>query len=424
MTTFEQRLAVIGKLAAGITEHRTELVRATVEDIGFPAWEAEREIDLTVERLSLFSRLRPLLAGRVSLARGDEYVAIALPYDGNTWMNTAIVSVWLAGNPVRVKFAGKNGTIAGITEEMYAPLFGGEVSFDRRSGRNYLESVLADPKARAVIVFGSDRHVLPYYRAVRQSGKKFIFEGPGNDPFIILEHADLEAAVADLMESKYRYSGQTCVAPERILVHESIYAPFLECFIEKSRRLIVGQPGYGKVDVVPLASASAARNIGLFLEDARAKGGRMVLGGQVRGTLVEPAIVAEASEFMWGMRDELFGPVSFVAAFADQTEAVRLAQANRYGLRASVFGDPKEAEAVATALRGADYCREVPEYVFGRFGTVSVNESRSVAWREALITKPIGGYGYSGWIWETVGDRFVLKQGPRLFSLETSVPVE
>jgi len=205
-------------------------------------------------------------------------------------------------------------------------------------------------------------------------------------------------------------------------VHESIYTRFLDAFVERSRRLAVGPPGYGKVDVVPLASAAAARNIGLFLEDARRKGGRIVLGGAVEGTMVEPTIVAEANEFMWGMRDEVFGPVSFVAPFVDRSEAVRLARANRYGLRASVFGDPGEAAAVAAALQGADYCTEVPEYVMGRFGTVSVNEFRSVAWREALITKPIGGYGYSGWIWETIDGRFVLKQGPRLFSLETSRP--
>jgi acyl-CoA reductase-like NAD-dependent aldehyde dehydrogenase len=263
--------------------------------------------------------------------------------------------------------------------------------------------------------------VLPYYRLCRQTGKKLIFEGPGNDPFIILEGADLDRALADLMDGKYRYSGQTCVAPERVLVHESLYDEFLQRFVTATERLAVGSPAEQDVDVVPLASPLAVQNIRHQLEDARRKGGRILCGGKIEGLLVYPTIVADANEHMLGMREEIFGPVSFVAPFGFPEEALRIAKANRYGLRATVYGNPEEANLVGAALRGDPYLREVPEIVFGRFGTVSVNEPRSISWRDALITKPIGGYGYSGWVWETVNGRFVLKQGPKLFSLETSL---
>jgi len=71
-------------------------------------------------------------------------------------------------------------------------------------------------------------------------------------------------------------------------------------------------------------------------------------------------------------------------------------------------------------LKGEPYMHEVPKMVFGKFGTVSVNEPRSISWKGAFVTKAVGGYGYSGWEWDALGDTFKLKQGPKLLSLETS----
>ncbi len=76
---------------------------------------------------------------------------------------------------------------------------------------------------------------------------------------------------------------------------------------------------------------------------------------------------------------------------------------------------------LTAALKGQNYCHQVPDYTFGKFGTVSLNETRAESWRDALVTKAVGGYGYSGWIWESVAGRFRLKQGPKLIHLETSV---
>jgi succinate-semialdehyde dehydrogenase/glutarate-semialdehyde dehydrogenase len=115
--------------------------------------------------------------------------------------------------------------------------------------------------------------------------------------------------------------------------------------------------------------------------------------------------------------------VAFTTSFDSRAEVVARARNHKYGLRASVFGGP-EAQPVAQDLKGEDYCHPVPDYTFGKFGTVSVNEPRSESWKGALVVKPAGGYGYSGWIWETVDGRFRLKQGPKLISLETSTQDE
>ena len=145
------------------------------------------------------------------------------------------------------------------------------------------------------------------------------------------------------------------------------------------------------------------------------------MGGKIDGNLVYPTVIRDATDDMLGMREEVFGPVAFTTAFASREEVVARARNHKYGLRASVFGGP-EAQGVAQDLRGEDYCHPVADYTFGKFGTVSVNEPRSESWKGALVVKPAGGYGYSGWIWETVDGHFRLKQGPKLISLETSTP--
>jgi acyl-CoA reductase-like NAD-dependent aldehyde dehydrogenase len=173
----------------------------------------------------------------------------------------------------------------------------------------------------------------------------------------------------------------------------------------------------------PVASPRAIGAIKAQLEDAVARGGEIVLGGQIEGNLVYPTVVINANHDMQGMQDEIFGPVVFIRSFETAEEAIRLSRDNRYGLRAAVYGGNDEGRHVGSALVGEPYCHPVGEMTFGRFGTVAVNEPRSESWVGAFVNKAVGGYGYSGWIWETVNGRFVLKQGPKLLSIETSTEI-
>jgi len=92
-------------------------------------------------------------------------------------------------------------------------------------------------------------------------------------------------------------------------------------------------------------------------------------------------------------------------------------------LRVSVYGDETTAN-FAEKLTGEPYCHRVSEITYGRFGTAGVNQPQSEIWVDAFVSKPVGGYGLSGWIWETVENEFIIKQGPKLLSLETSYPKE
>ncbi|HSL92063.1 MAG TPA: aldehyde dehydrogenase family protein, partial [Candidatus Limnocylindrales bacterium] len=204
-----------------------------------------------------------------------------------------------------------------------------------------------------------------------------------------------------------------------IFLHQSIYEDFLERFVERAGRLVVGDPADETVDVTPLASDLAVQRIRRQLDDARRKGARILTGGTIEGNLIRPTVVKDATDDMLGMKEEVFGPVAFTTSFETEEEAIRRAMRHKYGLRAAVFGGDA-AMRTADALKGQDYCHLVAGFTFGKFGTVALNQSRTESWKGAFVTKAVGGYGYSGWIWETAEGRFRIKQGPKLLSVETS----
>ena len=271
----------------------------------------------------------------------------------------------------------------------------------------------------SVVVFGFDENVLPYEEAFRRSGKKFVFEGPGQDPFIVFADADLELALSDLMTAKFVYSGQTCTAPKRIFIQSSIYDEFIDRFAERVRRLRVGDPAAEGTDISPVASDLAVERIVRQLAEAKERGAKVVVGGEVHGNLVYPTVVKGATDDMLGMREEVFGPVAYTTPFDSEMEVPGAPgpTSTGCGRRSSAASPPSRRPE----LVGTQYCHPVERITFGKFGTVALNQPRAESWRGAFVTKAVGGYGYSGWIWETVEGTFRTKQGPKLLSVETSV---
>ncbi|HZE21176.1 MAG TPA: aldehyde dehydrogenase family protein [Desulfobaccales bacterium] len=419
MMTLEHRLDQVATLKETLLRNREALIKAAIQDCAFTYRESAIEVDTVQDRLAGFPQMAETFAPRRPLAGPGQEVALILPYNGSAWLNTAIVSIYLVGNRVRVKFASRGSDIAHLTEKLYRPIFGDDIVFDYSNGKDFMQRVFEDPAIAAVCMFGSDRHALMYEEAARSHRKKFVFEGPGKDPFMVLEDADLEAAAQELAFAKYIYAGQTCTAPERIYVHEGVYDDFVDLFVDLSRKVRRGDLADPATEMGPVISQEARRAIKSQLKDAVDKGARILLGGDIKGNFVPPTVVVDVTQDMQGMQDETFGPVAFLAKFSTTEEVIRLARDNRYGLRATIYGQA-EAETVYQALIGEPYCHPVESMRFGVFGTISVNQPRSESWVGAFVSKPVGGYGYSGWIWETAGENFILKQGPKLLSLETS----
>lgn len=419
--SFDQRFEKVGELIKALGRRRDQMIAQAALDLQFAAKDTAHEVDLTLERLGTFIEVREALASRRPLGGPDSWVAVTLSYNGSAWLNLVIAAAYMAGNQVLVKLSSKGSGLLNLLEEIYQPIFGDAVRFYRGRGRSFMEEALKNPQVSGVVFFGFDQHALPYQEAFRQSGKKFIFEGPGVDPFIVFPDADLEMALTDLLAAKFAYSGQTCTAPKRIFIHQAIYEPFLKMLASKVEDLLVGDPQDRRVQVTPLASDLAVAGIQAALTEAVAQGARIVVGGKIVGNLVYPTLIRDATDEMLGMKNEIFGPVLFTSSFSGREVVVARAKNHQYGLRASVYGG-EDAALTAAALRGEKYCHPVPDYTFGKFGTVALNEPRAQSWRGALVTKAVGGYGYSGWIWETVDGRFRIKQGPKLIHLETSTP--
>jgi betaine-aldehyde dehydrogenase len=417
--TFEDRLGKVLALREALSRYRDRMVALAVKNLSFTVKDSAKEVDVTIDRLGMFQEAAPFLRDRTPLGGAGSGVSLMLSYNGSAWLNTAITSIYLVGNRVQVKFASRGSDVMSLTEEIYRPLFGDRITFYKGSGRGFVDASLRDPGTSAVVVFGFDGNVAPYESAFRGCGKKMVFEGPGQDPFIVFPDADLSLALSDLMAAKFMYSGQTCTAPKRIFLQRAIHDAFLDRFTEAVRRLRTGDPRDPATDVTPVASDLAVNRIRRQLDDAVHRGAKVLAGGRIDGNLIQPTVVRDATDDMLGMREEVFGPVAFTTPFDTEEEVVRRARDHKYGLRAAVFGG-EAARRTAEALRGEPYCHPVDGYTYGKFGTVALNQSRADSWRGAFVTKAVGGYGLSGWIWETVEGKFRIKQGPKLLSVETS----
>ncbi len=169
--------------------------------------------------------------------------------------------------------------------------------------------------------------------------KKLSMEFGGNAPFIVFDDADLDAAVAGAIVSKYRNAGQTCVCANRLLVQDGVYDAFAEKLAVAVSALKVGNGVEEGVSQGPLIDQAAVAKVEELLADATARGARIVCGGKPHAlgrTFFEPTIVADVTPDMRMAREEIFGPVAPLFRFRDDAEAIRMANDTEFGL-ASYF---------------------------------------------------------------------------------------
>ena len=165
--------------------------------------------------------------------------------------------------------------------------------------------------------------------------KKLSLELGGNAPFIVFADADLDAAVAGTIASKYRNTGQTCVCANRLLVQDSIYDEFVGKLTAAVAKLTVGDGLAGRTDQGPLIDRNALAKVEEHIADALAKGARIACGGTrhaLGGTFFQPTILTDVDSTMLIAREETFGPVAPLFRFKSEEEALRLANDTEFGL--------------------------------------------------------------------------------------------
>ena len=169
--------------------------------------------------------------------------------------------------------------------------------------------------------------------------KRLSLELGGNAPFIIFDDADLDLAVEGVMASKYRNGGQTCVCANRIYVQSGVYDAFAAKLAERVRAMTVGD-GFEGVDIGPMINDAAIAKIQSHLKDATAKGGTILVGGELMNAgqrFISPAIVTNATADMAMAHEETFGPVAPLFRFDTENEAVTAANDTPFGLAAYFY---------------------------------------------------------------------------------------
>ena len=210
--------------------------------------------------------------------------------------------------------------------------------------------------------------------------KRVSLELGGNAPFVVFDDADLDAAVAGAVASRYRNAGQTCVSANRFLVQSGVVEEFTHRLAVAVAALPVGDGMTPGVVQGPLISERAVQKVERLVADAKAQGARVVCGGArhaLGGTYYAPTVLAGVTAAMAIAREEIFGPVSAVIAFADEAEAIAMANDTPFGLAAYAY-----TRDLARAWRVAEKLE---------YGMVGINEgliSTEVA--------PFGGIKESG----------------------------
>jgi len=167
--------------------------------------------------------------------------------------------------------------------------------------------------------------------------KQVLLELGGNAPCVVDEGVDLDSVLEPIVLGAWANAGQVCIRVQRILVHASLFEPFLELFVGRTKRLAVGDPLDPETVVGPLIEERHVARVLAWIAEAREGGARLHCGGERSGPGITPAVLTGTSPSMKVCREEVFGPVTVVEPFDDFGEAIRKCNATRFGLQAGVF---------------------------------------------------------------------------------------
>ena len=240
------------------------------------------------------------------------------------------------------------------------------------------EPFFADARVRKLTFTGSTEVGKLLYAQAARTVKRVSLELGGHAPFLVFEDAEIAAAVAQVMATKFRNAGQTCVCANRIYVHESIRDAFVAKMSDAVRALRVGDPTDDTTQVGPLVDRAGLDKVAAHVADAVAKGARAVVGGQAgQGLFFEPTLLVDVAAGMRILDEETFGPVAPVVGFTSEADVIAAANNTPYGLAAYLWTrDLGRAFRVSEAL---DY------------GIVGVNDGLP-----ATPHAPFGGVKASG----------------------------
>ncbi len=211
-------------------------------------------------------------------------------------------------------------------------------------------ALISTPEVRHINFTGSTSIGRIIAQRAAEQLKPVLLELGGKAPMIILDDADVEAAVNGAAFGSFMNQGQICMSTERLIVHEGIADQFIEAFAAKANALPAGNPR-DMVVLGSLVTMEAAEKMDAIIQDATSKGGKVIAGGNRQGTIVEATLIDNVTPDMKIYSEESFGPVKPVIRVSSDEEAIRVANDTAYGLSASVYSsDIQRALAVADQI--------------------------------------------------------------------------
>ncbi len=238
------------------------------------------------------------------------------------------------------------------------------------------DELVVNPGVQAINSFSSEATCETITQ--RKGMKRHLAAVVSNNPFIVMDDANIDEAVLSAAQGAYGHNGQSPISTRRVLLHKDVYKEFVEKFVTHTKGMTFGDPMDKKTDIGPLNNEVILKQSLINLEDARKKGGKFLTGGQAKGLYLEPTIIDDANQDMLVTNEPTMGPVVPIMTFDNIEQAVEMANATRFGFQVGAF---------TSSLSNAYFLSENIEA-----GSVYINEATS-CWDEMA---PFGGVKNSG----------------------------
>jgi succinate-semialdehyde dehydrogenase / glutarate-semialdehyde dehydrogenase len=370
LTTHEERAGWL-RAAADICDKRTEEVAEMMTlEMGKTKKAAAAEVQKCsavlryyADNAADFLSDEPVDADTVNASQAYAHylpigvVLAIMPWNFPLWQAMRFAAPALAvGNVGLLKHASNVPQTALFMEELFRDAgFPDDVFTTLLIGSSKVDAVLRDDRVAAATLTGSEAAGVAVGRTAGESLKKVVLELGGSDAFVVMPSADLAQAAKIATTSRCQNNGQSCIAAKRFIVHTDVYDEFLDLFAQEMSALKVGDPMEDGTDVGPLATEQGRTDVEELVKDAVDKGAKVLVGGERPdrdGWWFLPTLLADVTEDMEMFLEEVFGPVAQVHRANDIEDAVRIANATRFGLGSNAWtNDPGEQEIFVRDLQ-------------------------------------------------------------------------
>lgn len=352
--TARERATALKRLHALMLEHQEDLATIMTAEQGKPLAEARGEITYAAGFVEWFAEEARRVYGDIIPGHAKDrrilvlkqpvgVVAAITPWNFPSAMITRKLGPALAaGCTIVIKPALQTPFSALALAELgeRAGLPPGVLNVVTGRGTVIGQELSGNPLVRKLTFTGSTEVGKVLLAECAGTVKRVSMELGGNAPFIVFDDADLDAAVAGAMVSKFRNSGQTCVCANRLLVQSGVYEEFSRRLAATVGRLRVGNGLEQGTEQGPLIDMNAVEKVESHISDATAQGARLLVGGRrhaLGGTFFEPTVLADVTPAMRVAREETFGPIAPLFRFETEAEAIHMANDTEFGLAAYLF---------------------------------------------------------------------------------------